>query len=40
MPELHNGMNPESYLRDTLTQIAEGHPISRIGELMPWMPSI
>jgi len=31
-----NGMNPESYLRDTLTKIAEGHPISRIGELMPW----
>jgi len=31
-----NGMNPEAYLRDTLTKIAEGHPISRIGELMPW----
>ncbi|MDB5407074.1 MAG: family transposase [Rhodospirillales bacterium] len=31
-----NGMNPESYLRDTLSKIAEGHPISRIDELMPW----
>jgi transposase len=29
-------MNPEAYLRDTLTKIAEGHPISRIDELMPW----
>jgi hypothetical protein len=33
-----NDMNPESYLRDTLTKIAEGHPISRINELMPWQP--
>jgi hypothetical protein len=31
-----NGFNPEAYLRDTLTKIAEGHPISRIAELMPW----
>ena len=31
-----NGMNPEAYLRDTLAKVAEGHPISRIGELMPW----
>ena len=31
-----NGVNPEAYLRDTLTKIADGHPISRIGELMPW----
>jgi transposase len=30
------GVNPEAYLRDTLTKIAEGHPISRIDELMPW----
>jgi len=28
-------MNPEAYLRDTLAKIAEGHPISRINELMP-----
>jgi hypothetical protein len=31
-----NGVNPEAYLRDTLTKIAEGHPISRIDELLPW----
>lgn len=31
-----NGVNPEAYMRDTLTKIAEGHPISRIEELMPW----
>jgi hypothetical protein len=35
-----NDLNPESYLRDTLTKIAEGHPISRIGELMPWAINI
>jgi hypothetical protein len=29
-------MNPEAYLRDTLTKIAEGHLINRIDELMPW----
>jgi transposase len=31
-----NGINPESYMRDTLTKIAEGHPINRIDELLPW----
>lgn len=31
-----NDLNPEAYLRDTLTKIAEGHPISRIDGLMPW----
>jgi transposase len=31
-----NGANPEAYLRDTLGKIAEGHPINRIDELMPW----
>jgi transposase len=31
-----NGLNPEAYLKETLTKIAEGHPISRINELMPW----
>lgn len=34
-----NCMNPEAYLRDTLAKIAEGHPISRIDELMPWARS-
>jgi transposase len=31
-----NGLNPETYLRDILTKIAEGHTINRIDELVPW----
>ena len=31
-----NGLNPEAYLRDILTKIAEGHTINRIDELVPW----
>jgi transposase len=31
-----NGANPEAYLKDVLTRIAERHPINRINELMPW----
>jgi hypothetical protein len=31
-----NEINPEAYLRDILAKIAEGHPINRIIELMPW----
>ena len=31
-----NGLNPETYLTDVLTRIADGHPINRIADLMPW----
>jgi hypothetical protein len=31
-----NDVNPEAYLRDPLAKIAEGHPINRIDDLMPW----
>jgi transposase len=31
-----NGLNPETYLKDILTRIAEGHTINRIDQLVPW----
>lgn len=31
-----NGVDPYACLRETLTAIAEGHPASRIDDLMPW----
>jgi IS66 C-terminal element len=29
-------LNPETYLRDVLAKIAEGHTINRIDELVLW----
>lgn len=34
-----NDRNPEAYLRNILGRIADGHPINRISELLPWQPS-
>jgi len=34
-----NGVNPQAYLKDTLARIADGHPINRVDELMPWRSS-
>ena len=31
-----NDMNPTTYILDTLQAILDGHPQSRIEELMPW----
>ena len=30
------GINPHTWLTATLTSLANGHPASRVGELMPW----
>ena len=31
-----NGIAPFAYLKDTLTAIANGHPQSRLDDLLPW----
>lgn len=31
-----SAVDPHAYLRETLTAIANGHPASRIDDLMPW----
>jgi hypothetical protein len=35
LPGLLNGLDPEAWLCDVLTRIAD-HPINRIGDLLPW----
>ena len=30
------GINPHTWLTETLTQLANGHPANSVGELMPW----
>jgi transposase len=31
-----NGIDPQHYLSDAISRIANGHPNSRLGELLPW----
>ncbi|MDI2075037.1 MULTISPECIES: transposase domain-containing protein [Bradyrhizobium] len=31
-----NDVNPAAYIAETLEAIIDGHPHSRIGDLMPW----
>ena len=31
-----NAIDPEAYLGQTITRIVQGHPQSRVGELLPW----
>ena len=31
-----NGIDPLAHLSDILTRLAQGHPINRIAELLPW----
>jgi transposase len=30
------GVEPQAYLADVITRIVEGHPNSRLDELLPW----
>jgi transposase len=31
-----DGIDPQAYLADILARIANGHPINRIDEFLPW----
>jgi transposase len=31
-----NGLDPEGYLADVIARLAQGHPINRLNELLPW----
>ena len=30
------GVNPHTWMTETLTRLANGHPANALGELMPW----
>ncbi len=31
-----NGLNPEAYIAAVLDRLAQGHPINRLDDLLPW----
>ncbi len=31
-----NGLDPQAWLADVINRMAKGHPINRLGELLPW----
>ena len=31
-----NGIEPFAYLKDVLERMVDGHPVNRLGELLPW----
>lgn len=31
-----NGLDPQAWLSDVIDRLARGHPINRLGELLPW----
>jgi hypothetical protein len=31
-----NGVEPYAYLRDVLQRMVDGHPVNRLGALLPW----
>jgi hypothetical protein len=31
-----NGVDPQAYVADVITRIVQGHPNSRLDELLPW----
>lgn len=31
-----NGLDPQAYMADAIKQMAKGHPINRLAELLPW----
>jgi transposase len=30
------GLDPQAYMADVIDRMAKGHPINRLGELLPW----